>query len=528
MSAFAHTSVPVSSGFADGLAAAGVRRLFGMPGGGPNLDMIGAAEQRGIEFVLAHGETAACLMAGAFGLLSGTPGVAIVTRGPGFTSAANGLAQATLDRAPLLLISDRVPAGQRDRTGHQRLDQLAVAAPLTRWTGTLGHRDPARVVAAALAVAAGPPPGAVHLDYDPGVPGDLPPAVPHPEPVDTAALRRATALATGTRRPVVILGAGATPHATALRGILGGGVPVLTTYQALGCVAATVPDAAGLFTNAALERPLLERADLIVGVGLDGVEPMPGPWTYPAPVLLLSDTPVDGAYFGSPEIVLGPPARTLAAVLAATEPDWPAGAGREHRDGQLRRLADGPLDDGLHPVELARAVSQAVGDAQVTVDAGAHMLAVMPFWPATRRHQVLISNGLATMGYALPAAIGAALARPGERVVCLVGDGGLGMTMAELETLARLALAVTVVVFNDAAMSLIEIKQRAEQGGPGAVRFDPVDFAGIARAMGMPAATAEDLPGVRAALGRAGGGPFLLDARISPAGYRHVLAVSRG
>ena len=179
MSASTHASVPVSSGFADGLAAAGVRRMFGMPGGGPNLDMIGAAEQRGIEFVLAHGETAACLMAGAFGLLSGTPGVAIVTRGPGLTSAANGLAQATLDRAPLLVISDRVPAAQRDRTGHQRLDQLAVTAPLTRWTGTLGHRAPARVVAAALAVAAGPPAGAVHLDYDPGLPGDLPPAVPH-------------------------------------------------------------------------------------------------------------------------------------------------------------------------------------------------------------------------------------------------------------------------------------------------------------------------------------------------------------
>jgi len=528
MSASAHASVPVSTGFAVGLAAAGVRRLFGMPGGGPNLDMIGAAEQRGIEFVLAHGETAACLMAGAFGLLSGTPGVAIVTRGPGFTSAANGLAQATLDRAPLLLISDRVPTGQRDRTGHQRLDQLAVAAPLTRWTGTLGHHDPARVVAAALAVAAGPPAGAVHLDYDPGVPGDLPPAVPHPEPVDTAALRRATAMATGARRPVVILGALAAPHTTALRGVLSGGVPVLTTYQALGCVATAGPDAAGLFTNAALERPLLERADLIVGVGLDGVEPMPGPWTYPAPVLLLSNAPVDGAYFGSPEVVLGPPSRTLAAVLAVTEPDWLAGAGRQHRDGQLRLLADGPRDDGLQPLELARAVSEAVGDAQVTVDAGAHMLAVMPFWPATRGHQVLISNGLATMGYALPAAIGAALARPGERVVCLVGDGGLGMTMAELETLARLALPVTVVVFNDAALSLIEVKQRAEQGGPGAVRFDPVDFAGIARAMGLPAATAEDLPGVRTALDSAGGGPFLLDARISPAGYRHILAVSRG
>jgi acetolactate synthase I/II/III large subunit len=527
MSASAHASIPVSVGFADGLAAAGVRRLFGMPGGGPNLDMIGAAAQRGIGFVLTHGETAACVMAGAFGLLTGSTGVALVTRGPGLTSAANGLAQADLDRAPLLLVSDCVPARQRRRTGHQRLDQLAVSAPLTRWSGTLGHRDPAGSVAAAAALAAGPPAGAVHLDYDPGAPGDIPPTPPRPAPVDDLALRHAVALAAGARRPVVILGAGAVPAAPALRGTLQG-IPVLTTYQALGCADATGPGAAGLFTNAALERPLVERADLIVGVGLDGIEPMPGPWSYPAPVLLLGDTEVDGAYYGTPHLVPGPLARTVPAVLSATEPDWPAGAGRTHRDAQLTELAAGAPDGGLHPVDLARAVAAAAGDAQVTVDAGAHMLAVMPFWPATRPHQVLISNGLATMGYALPAAIGAALARPGERVFCLVGDGGLGMTLAELETLARLGLPVTVVVFDDAALSLIEIKQRAGQGDAGAVRFDAVDFAAVATAMGVPAATADDLAGVRTALDRRRSGPFLLDARISPAGYRHILAVSRG
>jgi acetolactate synthase I/II/III large subunit len=99
----------ITVGMADGLRSAGVSRMFGMPGGGPNLEMIGAAAARGIPFTLAHGETAACVMAGAFGLLTGTPGVAVVTRGPGLTSALTGLAQATLDRAPLLLVSDRVP-----------------------------------------------------------------------------------------------------------------------------------------------------------------------------------------------------------------------------------------------------------------------------------------------------------------------------------------------------------------------------------------------------------------------------------
>jgi acetolactate synthase-1/2/3 large subunit len=501
-----------------------------MPGGGPNLELLGAAAERGIDFVLARGETAACVMAGAYGLLTGTPGAAVVTRGPGLASAVNGLAQATLDHAPLLLLADCVPAAGRDRVAHQRLDQPAMTAPVTRWSGVLGHADPAATVAAAAALAAGPPAGAVHLDLDPDVPGDAPPAPDRPGPVAPAALRAAVELAAGRRRPVVVLGADAAPHAAVLRRVLGGGgVPVLSTYQGGGVVDARAPEWAGQFTNAALERPLLAGADLVVGVGLDPVEPVPAPWPYDAPVLLLGPAAVDPRYFGAAHVLPGPPAGVLDAVLGACAPDWPDGTAVRHRRAVRDALDGSGAGEGLAPVELVRAVHAAHGDGvQVTVDAGAHMLAVLPFWPATRPHQVLISNGLATMGYALPAAIGAALARPGERVVCLVGDGGLGMVLAELETLARLRLPVTVVVFDDAALSLIELKQRDGQGGPEAVRFGAVDFADVATAMGVPAAVAGDVEGVRSALAGAGAGPFLLDARVDPASYRHVLAVSRG
>ncbi|GAY10529.1 thiamine pyrophosphate-binding protein [Pseudonocardia sp. N23] len=527
------TDAPPAGGMAAGLAAAGVRRIFGMPGGGPNLDMIGAAAEHRIAFTLARGETAACVMAGVFGLLTGTPGVAVVTRGPGLTSAVNGLAQATLDRAPLLLVSDTVPADRRSRIGHQLLDQVGVAAPVTRWNGTLGSADPAGVAAAACALATGPRAGAVHLDFDPSVPGDAAPAAPGPASLDEAALERAVTTAGGRRRPVVVLGSGAARHAAALRAVLdGAGVPVLTTYQGLGTIDSTGPDAAGLYTNGSPEQALLAGADLVVGVGLDGVEPMPGEWAWEAPVVLLDDAgfgpDTNTEFYGAPELVTGPPAESLAALLAATAPGWEPGTGA-HRRRELRAaLEAGPRGDGLHPVDLTRAVLDHLGPVQVSVDAGAHMLAVLPLWDAARPHGVLISNGLATMGYALPAAIGAALARPGERVVCMVGDGGLGMTLAELETLARLDLPVTVVVFDDAALSLIELKQRGGQGGAGAVRFSPVDFAAVAAAMGIPSAVAGDVAGVTAALGGAGDGPFLLDARVDPAGYAHVMRVSRG
>ncbi len=130
-------------------------------------------------------------------------------------------------------------------------------------------------------------------------------------------------------------------------------------------------------------------------------------------------------------------------------------------------------------------------DTIATVDAGAHMLAVMPLWEVDEPRRLLISSGLATMGFALPAAIAAALCSPGQPVVAFTGDGGLGMTLAEIETAVRLRLRIVVIVFNDATLSLIKIKQRAAgQGGAEAVDYGPVSFAGVATAMGAAAAAA--------------------------------------
>ncbi|MGD9529286.1 MAG: thiamine pyrophosphate-binding protein [Pseudonocardia sp.] len=515
------------TGVAEGLLHGGVRRIFGMPGGGPNLALLGAAGELGIPFTLCHGETAACIAAGAFGLVSGAPGVALVTRGPGLANAVNGLAQATLDRAPLLLLADCVPAAERDRVAHQRLDQVGVTAPVTRWSGTAGRVGTAATVAAAVALAAGPPAGAVHLDVDAATLGDTPPPPAAPPGIDPTALAAAVDLVRGARRPVVIVGVEGVAAGPLLTGT---GIPVLTTYQAAGAVPGEAAECAGLFTNAATERPLLEAADVIVGVGIDPIEPVPAAWRHAAPTVLLAPLPTDPAYFGAAtRVVTGPLTETLPALLAALDPAWAPDAGARHRADTLTALDEDGLErPGLRPVDLVRAVHAWAPDARLTVDAGAHMLAAMPFWPVPRPHGVLISNGLATMGYALPAAIGAALARPGERVVCLTGDGGLGMVLAELETIARLDLPVTVVVFDDAALTLIELKQSAGQGGAGAVRYREVDFAAVARGMGVPAAVAGTPAEVTAALRASGPGPFLLDARIDPASYRHLIRVTRG
>ena len=512
---------------AQGLHAAGVQKIFGMPGGGPNLDMIGCAGELGLEFVLAHGETAACLMAASYGRLTGTPGVAVVTRGPGFTSAVNGLAQATLDRFPLLLISDAVSRASADRVSHQRLDQVSVAGPVTKWSGVLGTDDPVAVVRSAARLATAAPAGAVHLAFDPTSAGSPAPAVSEPAATDPAVLAAACDLLASARRPVVVVGLDAARHPAQVRAALEGfDAPVLVTYEAKSTVPESWTTYAGLFTGATIERAVLDQADLVLGVGLDPVEPMPGPWSYAAPVVLLSSAPVEPAYFGNPLALVGSYSEHLPALLAACHPQWEPGAGRAaHRAGVARLEVAVP---GLSPHDVVRTTRQVFADAHLTVDAGAHMLVAMPLWETDDAGSVLISNGLATMGFSLPAAIAAALAQPGRRVVCFVGDGGLGMVLAELETLARLRLDVTVVVFNDATLTLIELKQGEGQGGRLAVGYGAVDFAAVARAMGIPATVAQDVDGLRAALEPSSAGPRLVDARIDPSGYPHVIRETRG
>ena len=528
------------------LARAGTRLMFGVPGGGPNLDVVGAAAAAGLRFVLARGETAATIMAATCADLTGTPGSVVVTRGPGLASAVNGIAHAALDRLPVVVIADTVPAADAGRISHQRIDQTALGRSVAKAAVTVGGpagQAAERIVRTALAA----PPGPVIANMDDSVPyradgstpdsGDTGPGSGAPGPVDADGAPVLAGALRAARRPVLLLGAGAIPRAAAIRDALAGrGIPALHTYRARGVLPDSAAEAAGLVTGGTMEWPLLSLADLVIGLGVDEAEMIPARWDYAARTVLVTEpgAPPPGGYFTGATALTMPLAGALEVLAAAPGHDWPPGAGHAAKADAARRLASAAVAAPglLAPQQVvATARAGAPPETIATVDAGAHMLVAMPLWEVPEPRRLLVSSGLATMGYALPAAIAAALCAPRAPVVAFTGDGGLGMTLAEIETAVRLSLRVIVIVFNDAALSLIKIKQKpAGQGGDGAVRYRPVSFAAAAAALGAAGVAVASEPDLAAALADAlrRTGPTVIDASVDPAGYPAVMDLSRG
>jgi len=337
----------------------------------------------------------------------------------------------------------------------------------------------------------------------------------------------------------VLLGTGAIPRTAAVRDALDGrGIPALHTYRARGVLPDSGAEAAGLVTGGTMEWPLLSAADLIVGLGVDEAEMIPARWDYVGRTILVSEPgapPAHGWFTGATELTM--PIDDALDVLAAGPGgtmEWAPDAGRAAKTDAARRLAAAATaaPGRLAPQQVvATARACAPPETIATVDAGAHMLVAMPLWHVTQPKMLLTSSGLATMGYALPAAIAAALCQPQAAVLAFTGDGGLGMTLAEIETAVRLSLRVIVIVFNDAALSLITIKQNpAGHGGEAAVRYRPTSFAAAAAAMGAAGAAVSSERELAAALtdALARPGPTVIDAHVDPAGYPAVMDLSRG
>jgi len=519
------------------LREAGAVTLFGMPGGGSNLDLVDAASRAGLPFVLTATETGAAIAALAQSEITGRIGACLTTLGPGVSSVVNGIACAYLDRAPVLVFTDCHPSSAA-ASEHQRLDHGALLAPVTTWSATMSAENAGDVMQEAIERALAAPMGPVHIDVPPDVVGQSwrtggpAPVLSLSKDELPAGTRVGSYRIANAKHALLLVGLGARrpDDAAAIRAFCATHhVPAMVTYKAKGVVADDDPHFAGVFTNGAVERVILDRADAFVGVGLDPVELLPRPWTHRQPIVSIASSRVDDRHVPFAAQLVGDIAAGLDHIgQQLDESGWnldELAADVASQRGRVRATSG-----RLTPDLVVRAAASAAPGVRVTVDAGAHMFPATMLWPVAQPSGMLISNGLSTMGFALPAAIGAAFIDRDQPVIALTGDGGLLSCAGELLTAARERLRVVTVVFSDASLSLIAIKQQQRQLAPAGVSLGEVAWCAMAESVGVSSffATTEDEVARAVAEAVAADGPSLIEVRVDASGYGEILRAVRG
>jgi acetolactate synthase-1/2/3 large subunit len=520
------------------MALAGVRQVFAYPGE-TVVDLLERCRLQDIDVVLARREATAAFMAEGLAMATGGVGACISTLGPGSTALANGVASATLDRVPVLALSGQVGSGKEQYVTHQVVDHDRLYAPITKWAGRIEPSAVATTMRQALRLATAERPGAVHLTLPTDASGrpatDGAAAAPPMAPVGvgtmvvrTAAGPDPAAVLAAARRPVVLAGigavrAGATAALVRLAETVS--VPVVVAPMAKGVFPEDHPLFAGVLDMACAPVlwDLLGSADLIVAAGFDPVE-LINPWTPRAPVLHVDAVPnVDQIYASDCECV-----GDVGAILGWLADGW-HGQPRWTEDEVVRhgrRLRDayyaGAVAGHLNPTDVVDAVRKAAPRRTlVTTDVGSHKLLVGQGWRTYEPRSVLMTNGLSSMGFGVPAAIAAKVADPSRPVVAMVGDGGFAMTATEVRLAAALGLPVVFVVFVDGSLNRIELTQRSLGIPSTATRIEDVDLVKLAESMACDGIRVTDAGALEKALQdlESLSRPLVVEARIDPTQY---------
>jgi acetolactate synthase-1/2/3 large subunit len=478
-------------------------------------------------------------MAEAYGQLTDLPGVCMTTLGPGSSNLTNAVAGALLDRVPMIAISGQIER-KRERTfTHQVINHDTLFSPISKWATDIRPDTAATVMRRAFRTAVAERPGPVHITTHADVVGAeasddqvrLPPLAPTREGLQvfmTGGAGDPLTTITAAKRPVLLAGIGA------VRGHAGEsladfaeklGCPVVVAPMAKGLVAEDHPYYAGTLDMACNDYmwDFLKGADLILATGFDAVE-LIKPWSPEAPVIHIDMTPnTDQIYPADIELV-GPIAEALDMLTDGFkgEPRWSEAEVKAHLDGLKAAYYDGRVAGKLNPTDVIDVVRTALPRETVaTTDVGSHKLLVGQGWTSYAPKAVLMSNGLSSMGYSLPAAMTARLIDDTRPVVCFVGDGGLAMVQGELRLAASLGLSMTIIVFCDNSLNRIELKQMARQYPSWGTVIDPTDIVKLAESMGCDGIAVDTAKGLEAALaaGPAADTPLVIGATIDPAQY---------
>ena len=490
--------------FVECLESEGVKHVFGIPGE-ETLDLNESLARSSIEFVPVRHEQGGAYIADVYGRLTGHAGVCLGTLGPGALNLITAVADAFLDRAPLVALTGQGDLERMHKESHQYIDLLRVMRPVTKWNARVSDpRIIPEVVRKAFKVAEGGKPGATHIELPEDVmakeieAAPLPRrSAPAPEP-QARELQKAADVIGSASSPVVLAGNGTIRGraTSALREFVQAtGIPVAETFMGRGLIPSDDPRSLGSVGLQAGDYALagFDEADVVIAVGYDLVEHSPEHWNAgrDKKIVCIDSGPSEIDEFFIPQVELVGDIRHVLMRLAEE-------CREIHHDGGSARLREAVLGrfraaehDDAFPVAPPRAlweIRRALGREDILVsDVGMHKLWIGRMFPAYEPNTVLIANGLAGMGFALPAAIAAKLVNPDRKVVAVCGDGGFLMNVQELETAVRLGTPFVVVIWEDGTFGSITWKQQKKFGEDFGVRFGNPEFVGLAESFGMPA-----------------------------------------
>ncbi|HNX65758.1 MAG TPA: thiamine pyrophosphate-binding protein [Bacteroidales bacterium] len=518
----------VASILARRLKEHGVKNVFGIPGGA-SIPYIEKMREEGIRFVLTSHESAAAVMADVTARLTGVTGVCHGTFGPGATNLLTGVGGAMLDRSPVIALTSVMSDRWVGRTAQMNIDHTSLFKPVTKASFRLNTEDADMTIRKALSIANSEYPGPVHL----GLPDDISGLetqlsgtveMPQTETVKDDVLT----LMSHSSSPVIAIGL------TAARLGLGkkilellekNPVPVVVTPMARGVIPHQHPCYAGVLFHALSDRlkMLTGKADLIIGLGYDPVEYNYESWMPDVPLVHFSTRVTDLPSGDTLKFISKPEQWFDQLQWLKSNPEMILLA------GEVRKSVNDALSGsfpGLSPVDAFNILNDTLpGDSILTADVGSHLHLLGQMWKTNPGGEFLMTNGWSSMGFGIPAAIAAAINRPGRTVVCVTGDGGFAMSAGELLTARRNGLRIIFLVLADGELNLIKLKEQKRAIGPLAVDLYKDNLFSADCYLGIKvlyADNAEKLTrSLRSALGDKG--PVIIEAAIDPSAYSHLV-----
>lgn len=483
----------------------GVEYIFGVPGE-ENLDVMDALLHSSIEFIVTRHETSAAFMAGTYGRLTGKPGVCLATLGPGATNLLTGVANANMDFNPLIAITAQAGMNRQHKVSHQYYDMEAVYKPVTKWNTQVKTPEIIpEVVRKAVQVATQEKQGATHIELPEDVAAMEVDASPLPIAghavtcAEEQVIQQAAKLIGEADRPLILAGNGIAREkaATALRSFIEkADIPAVQSFMGKGSI--SWEDEHSLLTAGIGGKDYITcgftQADLIIAVGFDIVEYPTEKWNQESNTQILhidveeaeTDTHYPVALNVVGNIKVNLEKLTEAVSEKSRNNEWVTSVRKE----ALEELAQ--FEDNSHfpvkPQKIIHDLRAVLGEKDIVIsDVGAHKMWMARMYHCYLPDTCLISNGLASMGIAVPGAIAAKMVHPDRNIVAVVGDGAFQMTGAELETAVRLNLPIVILLWRDGGYGLIEWKQLNEFGRSSHIKFDNPDFIKLAESYGFEA-----------------------------------------